>query len=216
MSETRAAYAIAPAAVPVLPIAGSEQVFPVHRVYCVGRNYAAHSIEMGGDPNREAPFFFQKNPDNLDTGGSFPYPSAQQRRASRDRDAGGAEVRRRRHPRRRCARLRLRLWRRPRHDAPRPAGAGEGTGAAVGNRQGFRTLGALHGDRSRGQDRPSGARRDLARRQWKAPPDGRPQPDDLEGAGDDQLSVRPVPPEGGRRPLVGNAGRGRRRYSAAT
>lgn len=76
MSETRAAYAIAPAAIPVLPIAGSEQVFPVHRVYCVGRNYAAHSIEMGGDPNREAPFFFQKNPDNLDAGGSFPYPSA--------------------------------------------------------------------------------------------------------------------------------------------
>jgi fumarylpyruvate hydrolase len=76
MSLDRAVYAVDPAPVPVLPIAGSEQVFPVHRVYCVGRNYAAHSIEMGGDPNREAPFFFQKNPDNLDTSGSFPYPSA--------------------------------------------------------------------------------------------------------------------------------------------
>ena len=40
-------------------------LFPVHRVYCVGRNYAAHTIEMGGDPDREEPFFFQKNPDNL-------------------------------------------------------------------------------------------------------------------------------------------------------
>ncbi len=51
-------------------------MFPVRRVYCVGRNYAAHAIEMGGDPDREAPFFFQKNPDNLTlTDGVFPYPS---------------------------------------------------------------------------------------------------------------------------------------------
>lgn len=57
-----------------LPIAGSDARFPVHRVYCVGRNYAAHAIEMGHDPDREAPFFFQKNPGNLDTSGEFPYP----------------------------------------------------------------------------------------------------------------------------------------------
>ena len=49
----------------VLPVAESEEVFPVHRIYCVGRNYAAHAVEMGHDPDREAPFFFQKNPDNL-------------------------------------------------------------------------------------------------------------------------------------------------------
>ena len=56
-------------------IEGDDAVFPVHRIYCVGRNYAAHAIEMGGDPNREAPFFFQKNPDNLVTEeGDFPYP----------------------------------------------------------------------------------------------------------------------------------------------
>jgi fumarylpyruvate hydrolase len=47
----------------------------VHRIYCVGRNYAAHAIEMGHDPTREEPFFFQKNPDNLVIdGGDFPYP----------------------------------------------------------------------------------------------------------------------------------------------
>ena len=47
----------------------------MHRIYCVGRNYAAHAIEMGGDPNREAPFFFQKNPNTARTGGGdFPYP----------------------------------------------------------------------------------------------------------------------------------------------
>ncbi len=63
---------------PVLPIAGpiggGAAVFPVRRVYCVGRNYAAHAVEMGHDPDREPPFFFQKNPDNLDPSGTFPYP----------------------------------------------------------------------------------------------------------------------------------------------
>jgi len=50
-------------------------VFPVHRIYCVGRNYADHALEMGGDPVREPPFFFQKNPDSLvPDGGVFPYP----------------------------------------------------------------------------------------------------------------------------------------------
>lgn len=61
---------------PALPISGSEQSFPVHRIYCVGRNYADHAREMGHDPDREPPFFFQKNPDNLIPDGSlFPYPS---------------------------------------------------------------------------------------------------------------------------------------------
>jgi fumarylpyruvate hydrolase len=46
----------------------------VRRVYCIGRNYAAHAVEMGHDPNRESPFFFQKNPNNLDSTGEFPYP----------------------------------------------------------------------------------------------------------------------------------------------
>ncbi|MCP4188685.1 MAG: FAA hydrolase family protein, partial [Gammaproteobacteria bacterium] len=64
-----------PAARASLPIRGSGQRFPVRRVYCVGRNYAAHVIEMGGDPDREAPFFFQKNPDNLlCDNADFPYP----------------------------------------------------------------------------------------------------------------------------------------------
>lgn len=67
-------FAIEPPPVVTLPIAGSDAVFPVRRVYCIGRNYAAHTIEMGGDPDREAPFFFQKNPDNLDPSGEFPYP----------------------------------------------------------------------------------------------------------------------------------------------
>ena len=67
-------YAITPPAQAALPIRGSDALFPVRRVYCIGRNYAAHTIEMGGDPDREPPFFFQKNPDNLDVSGTFPYP----------------------------------------------------------------------------------------------------------------------------------------------
>ena len=57
-----------------LPVVDSHDVFPVHRIYCVGRNYAAHAVEMGHDPDREAPFFFQKNPDNLLLNDIFTYP----------------------------------------------------------------------------------------------------------------------------------------------
>jgi fumarylpyruvate hydrolase len=67
-------YAFKPAEVTALPVRGSAETFPVRRVYCVGRNYADHAIEMGHDPDREPPFFFQKNPDNLTTDGTFPYP----------------------------------------------------------------------------------------------------------------------------------------------
>ncbi len=67
-------FVIAPPPAATLPVAGTDAVFPVRRVYCVGRNYAAHAIEMGHDPDKEDPFFFQKNPDNLNTGGVFPYP----------------------------------------------------------------------------------------------------------------------------------------------
>ena len=60
----------------LLPVEGTSARFPVRRVYCVGRNYADHAIEMGHDPSREPPFFFQKNADNLYNGDTFPYPSA--------------------------------------------------------------------------------------------------------------------------------------------
>jgi len=69
-----AQYAIQAPTVVALPVAGTDALFPVRRVYCIGRNYAAHAIEMGHDPDREPPFFFQKNPDNLDHSGQFPYP----------------------------------------------------------------------------------------------------------------------------------------------
>ena len=59
-----------------VPVAGGG-LFPVRRVFCVGRNYAAHTREMGGDPEREAPFFFTKPADALVMGGAdMPYPPA--------------------------------------------------------------------------------------------------------------------------------------------
>ena len=76
MHGTASNYVIEPLSIPAIPVVGTDKLFPVHRVYCVGRNYAAHAVEMGHDPNKEPPFFFQKNPDNLDTSGVFPYPSA--------------------------------------------------------------------------------------------------------------------------------------------
>lgn len=49
----------------VVPIVGSDELFPVRRIYCIGRNYAAHAREMGSDPTREPPFFFQKPTDAI-------------------------------------------------------------------------------------------------------------------------------------------------------
>ncbi|MBU4432980.1 MAG: fumarylacetoacetate hydrolase family protein [Alphaproteobacteria bacterium] len=69
-------YAFPPPALPTVPVEGSSDVFPVRRILCVGRNYAAHAREMGGD-TRDPPFFFAKPADAvvpLPT--TVPYPSA--------------------------------------------------------------------------------------------------------------------------------------------
>jgi fumarylpyruvate hydrolase len=68
-------YAFTPPPQPTLPIRGTDKLFPIHRIYCVGRNYIEHTREMGGD-TKDPPFFFQKNPDNIVTDGRFPYPAA--------------------------------------------------------------------------------------------------------------------------------------------
>ena len=67
-------YVIPQPAQPSLPVQGTDARFPVRRVYCIGRNYADHAIEMGHDPDKEPPFFFQKNGGNVDSSGEFPYP----------------------------------------------------------------------------------------------------------------------------------------------
>jgi 2-keto-4-pentenoate hydratase/2-oxohepta-3-ene-1,7-dioic acid hydratase in catechol pathway len=65
---------------PMLPVVASAEMFPVRRIYCIGRNYAAHSREMGSDPTREPPFFFQKPSDAIQyvapgTTADHPYPT---------------------------------------------------------------------------------------------------------------------------------------------
>ena len=67
-------YVIDPPAIAAVPVAGGGS-FPVRRVFCVGRNYAEHTREMGGDPDREEPFFFTKPVDALlINGADMPYP----------------------------------------------------------------------------------------------------------------------------------------------
>ncbi|MBC7906403.1 MAG: fumarylacetoacetate hydrolase family protein [Rhodospirillaceae bacterium] len=62
---------------PAVPVAGEDALYPVRRVFCVGRNYAAHAREMGSDPNREPPFYFTKAADALvPGGGAISYPPA--------------------------------------------------------------------------------------------------------------------------------------------
>ena len=68
-------YVVDLAPLPSVPVIGTRRTFPVRRLYCVGRNYAEHAREMGGDPKREKPFFFQKAPDSIVTDGVFPYPT---------------------------------------------------------------------------------------------------------------------------------------------
>lgn len=70
------AFVIPAPTIPTLDVKGTGAKFPVHRIYCIGRNYAEHAREMGHNPDREPPFFFQKPADALlPNGGDFPYPA---------------------------------------------------------------------------------------------------------------------------------------------
>lgn len=76
MSSSNSNYVFAPPAIVSVGVVGESARYPVRRIYCVGRNYAEHAREMGHDPDRELPFFFQKNPDNLVLDNKdFPYPT---------------------------------------------------------------------------------------------------------------------------------------------
>ncbi len=69
-------YVVAPPPVAAIPVKGSDAMFPVRRIFCVGRNYAEHAIEMGSDPTREPPFYFAKPADAVVINGAdMPYPT---------------------------------------------------------------------------------------------------------------------------------------------
>lgn len=67
-------YAFAPQAIPSVPVSGAPLAFPVHRIYCVGRNFAEHAREMGAEVSRGTPVFFMKPADAVLTDGDVPYP----------------------------------------------------------------------------------------------------------------------------------------------
>jgi fumarylpyruvate hydrolase len=68
-------FIVPPPPIPAVAVAGTAQIFPVRRIFCVGRNYAAHAREMGKDPDREPPFFFMKPADTVvESGSTIPYP----------------------------------------------------------------------------------------------------------------------------------------------
>ena len=70
-------FIFAPADQPSLPIAGAADRFPVRRIFCVGRNYAAHAAEMGNAVETDAPFYFTKSAHTLlQSGQDMPYPQA--------------------------------------------------------------------------------------------------------------------------------------------
>ena len=75
---SRADFAIPAPPVTTVSVAGTDAVFPVTRVFCVGRNYAEHAIEMGHDPDREPPFFFMKPSNAVVPGGRLPFPTQTQ------------------------------------------------------------------------------------------------------------------------------------------
>jgi fumarylpyruvate hydrolase len=70
-------FVLPPPPPPSAPVAGTTDRFALRRIFCVGRNYADHTREMGGDPDREPPFFFTKPADAVvDSGATLPYPPA--------------------------------------------------------------------------------------------------------------------------------------------
>lgn len=66
----------APVPTPLVPIVGQETYYPISRIFCVGRNYAAHAVEMGNPVDRSAPFYFTKSPASVVlSGAEIPYPA---------------------------------------------------------------------------------------------------------------------------------------------
>lgn len=71
-------YLFAPAAQAALPLVGEEALFPVRRIFCIGRNYAEHAAEMGNAVDRSAPFYFTKTPLSLVPPGAVRFPPGTQ------------------------------------------------------------------------------------------------------------------------------------------
>ena len=181
---------------PSLPVRGRAERVPIHRIFCVGRNYHAHAVEMGRpvDKSAERPFYFTKSPHALvPSGATVPYPSDNPRLPLRDGTGGGDRQaglsRRRRGGPRNDPWLRLRAG----HDASRPATGRARQGPAMGPGQGHRER--RSGVRSGADAGPCDHfRRDRAQRQRSAAPEVRHRQADLEHPRADRRPVAALSP----------------------
>lgn len=150
-------------AAPLLPVEGVSAGFPVHRIFCVGRNYAAHAAEMGNTIDRAAPFYFTKPPTGLVlSGGTMTYPPGTEdchHEIELVIAIGAPHVP---YHGRGGGRCHFRLCRRPRHDPARPAAGGQGQAAPLGHGQILRGSGGDRADHTGVRFR-AGASADRAR-----------------------------------------------------
>ena len=185
-ADRSAGYAIAPPAITTVAVAGMDAVFPVARVFCVGRNYAEHSIEMGHDPDREPPFFFMKPADAVVPPGTLPFPTGTQDLHHEIElvvalGEGGRDI-----PVERALdhvfgyAVGLDMTRRDLQAEAKKAGR------PWDMAKGFDQSAPTGPIRAGGGDRPPDRGSRLASHQRGAAPGGRPRPADLDGARDDQ------------------------------
>ena len=106
-------YAFPPQPIPALPVVGTDELFPVHRIYCIGRNYAEHALEMGHDPKRSRRSSSRRTP-NLRRRAAFPIrrrsKDVHSRSSSPSRSRAADATSRRRSGDRSRLRLRGRRW----------------------------------------------------------------------------------------------------------
>ena len=191
------AYVVTPPATVGVPVHGTGDLFPVRRIFCVGRNYAAHAREMGHDPDREPPFFFTKPADAIvicadpKNPTKVAYPPATKNLHHEMElvvamKSGGADI-----PVDKALDhvfgygVGLDMTRRDLQnqakDMGRPWDMGKGFDQSA-------PIGEIYPGR---EDRPSGQGHHPARCERQDPPEVGPQRADLERAGDDLLSLRP-------------------------
>ena len=131
-----AAFALTPPAQAHLDITGSDEKFPVRRIYCIGKNYVAHIIEMNAD-ERDPPVIFMKPTDAIvKNGGEIPYPVFTTNFHYECElvvalKSGGYNI-----PVSEASQPHLRLCRGAGHDAAGPSGRGIGQGVALGSDEG--------------------------------------------------------------------------------
>ena len=166
--------------IPAVPVAGSDQFYPVRHIYCVGRNYAEHAKEMGGDATKEPPFFFTKPADAIvpvvpPAIGDIHYPLATKNFHHEIELVVAIGARGVRLAPENANQADLRLRRRTGHDAARPAERDARNQASVGYRQIVCTGRTDRSDPSGERGRLCQSRAHFGRGEWDRQAAGRPR-----------------------------------------